>query len=803
MMKKQQKLKATEGGRQTSGVQKDKGKQKAATSAVQKDKGKQKAPSRSSSRLKASENPKTPTTATTSKKRKEKPTTPDSDSDFDIPLMQNVHRKKKLAAVQEPTVKRRAAVQFRCKTRPLLDISLNYAKYLNEDFSLIGQLNWGKYVVDTLLLGLDEFQSKLSYPSGDFNFLALHCLDMVELEGLEAATAPTCGYWDDGRVSNAVKMMKGANGDWKFKLKSREGMKRLPLCETPWIDELFESVPTQPTQEVASSSAPGVGAIHRDGLKDSWAEMVDESFADLTQLALLKAIAEAEVKNRMDLIRTLRAECTLWEAREAVVVQVIEKKDDEKTDDEKKNDDDDKDKSEEEEEDNDDDEDEDEDEDDDEDKDEDKDDSVPHNPMQDKGDKADKAVDDKKEDSSSSEESSGSEESSSSEDDDSDDDHQNDEEYKDKAVTPGVTGSRKFLPGGETVIFRRLSPPTSEDTDTSSSDDSAGEGPSVRDIGKAAVAQAEKEIPTESDAERPPGTIVKEKCLVKVKSYTPVVYERPKTGSKVIGSPYVLEKRLQKQLTVDENILVNYVLREDDKVGELICIFPEKGNSLVRMQASTLAYNEWFCSSVVNAIAHYLNRQHMERLDNITRMCFPLAVAVFFPIYGGKDYEHFYVFGVDFEKREKFILNSLPCRKSFEKDLLFKPTGTRLMTYARPLLLAEVGVDISPFPWKVPSTPVQPDVNSCGLYVARFMEHYIGRIKDDGNWQEVEVMKLERLRYLCRLVKDKWNKCQRDVVVAAHKYDDEMRAEARVQRSMARSQARKKTRATRKQNNKA
>ncbi|CAN1849960.1 hypothetical protein LINPERHAP1_LOCUS39613 [Linum perenne] len=81
-------------------------------------------------------------------------------------------------------------------------ISLNYAKYLNEDFSLIGQLNWGKYVVDTLLLGLDEFQSKLSYPSGDFNFLVMHCLDMVDLEGLEAATAPTYGYWDDGRVTS-------------------------------------------------------------------------------------------------------------------------------------------------------------------------------------------------------------------------------------------------------------------------------------------------------------------------------------------------------------------------------------------------------------------------------------------------------------------------------------------------------------------------------------------------------------------------------------------------------------------------
>ncbi|CAN1805113.1 hypothetical protein LINPERHAP1_LOCUS24141 [Linum perenne] len=318
-------------------------------------------------------------------------------------------------------------------------ISLNYAKYLNEEFSLIGQLNWGKYVVDTLLLGLDEFQSKLSYPAGDFNFLVMHCLDMVDLEGLEAATAPTCGYWDDGRVSNAVKMMKGANGDWKFKLKSREGLKRLPLSENPWIDELFESVPKQPTQEVASSSAPGVGAIHLDGLKDSWVQMVDESSADLTQLALLKAIAEAEVKNRMDLIRTLRAECTLWEAREAVVMQVIEKKNDEKIEDENKNDDDDKEKSEEEEEDDDDYA--DEANDNDEDKDEDEDDLVPDNPIQDKGEKADKAVDDKKEDSSSSEESSELEESSSSEDDDSDDDDQNDEEYKDKAVTPGVGGS--------------------------------------------------------------------------------------------------------------------------------------------------------------------------------------------------------------------------------------------------------------------------------------------------------------------------------------------------------------------------
>ncbi|CAN1804964.1 hypothetical protein LINPERHAP1_LOCUS24088 [Linum perenne] len=44
--------------------------------------------------------------------------------------------------------------------------------------------------------------------------LRMYCLDMVDLEGLSAPTAPTCGYWDDGRVSNAVQMMKAANGDW-------------------------------------------------------------------------------------------------------------------------------------------------------------------------------------------------------------------------------------------------------------------------------------------------------------------------------------------------------------------------------------------------------------------------------------------------------------------------------------------------------------------------------------------------------------------------------------------------------------
>ncbi|CAN1320364.1 hypothetical protein LINPERPRIM_LOCUS31659 [Linum perenne] len=88
------------------------------------------------------------------------------------------------------------------------------------------------------------------------------------------------------------------------------------------------------------------------------------------------------------------------------------------------------------------------------------------------------------------------------------------------------------------------------------------------------------------------------------------------------------------------------------------------------------------------------------------------TIQVFFPIHGGKKYQHFYVFGVDFEKKGKFILNSLPCGEDFESEQVFKPIGTRLMQYAMPLMLANVGVDITSFPWKVPSTPTQPDTNS-------------------------------------------------------------------------------------------
>ncbi|CAN1732400.1 hypothetical protein LINPERHAP1_LOCUS1612, partial [Linum perenne] len=159
-------------------------------------------------------------------------------------------------------------------------ITLNYAKYLNEDLSTLGTLNWGQYVVDTLLEGLDGLVTKASYPSGDFNFLVLHLLDMVHLDGLSAPKSPTCAYWDDGRVSEAVQMMKNSDGVWDFKLRRREQLKGLPLSEAPWLDELFETIPTQPTQDFATSSVRPV-PTRFSGPTDGWEELVDVASADV------------------------------------------------------------------------------------------------------------------------------------------------------------------------------------------------------------------------------------------------------------------------------------------------------------------------------------------------------------------------------------------------------------------------------------------------------------------------------------------------------------------------------------------
>ncbi|CAN0859226.1 hypothetical protein LINGRAHAP2_LOCUS7607, partial [Linum grandiflorum] len=54
---------------------------------------------------------------------------------------------------------------------------------------------------------------------------------------------------------------------------------------------------------------------------------------------------------------------------------------------------------------------------------------------------------------------------------------------------------------------------------------------------------------------------------------------------------------------------------------------------------------------------------------------------IFFPCHGGMN-NHFYVFVIDFKKKQKVMLNSLDQRDEYETERCYHPTFRRLMEYA-------------------------------------------------------------------------------------------------------------------------
>ncbi|CAN1185396.1 hypothetical protein LINPERHAP2_LOCUS37522 [Linum perenne] len=494
-------------------------------------------PTRSSSRIKGSSNPKTPATATPSK-RKQNHRPEDSDSDFQIPVVELINKEltQLLITSYEPDARRFFFPNGEVLTVEASGVGRVYGIVLSGDRITVQScpaVERRKLEASTGMRGNKHNNIKLAV----LKTMIEECMDgnafcrMYILHNLGTLLVPgnswkitlnyakylnedlsTLGTLNWGRVTEAVQMMKNNDGVWDFKLRRREQLKALPLSEAPWLDELFETIPTQPTQDFASSSVRPVQTTF-SGPTDGWAELVDVASADVGQLALMRQIDEAEVKYKRDELRGMEAHCQLWEARLTV--------------------------------------------------------------------------------------------------------------YKDKAPTSGHgQSSRHTRPLGETVVVPMPSPRTSKEmTSDSTTSDSEEEVPNVGDIGKEAVAQAEKDIPeNEAGEETLSALVVREKRLVKVKSVqTPVFYDRPKTGSKIIGSPYMVEERVKKELTMDEHIIVK---------GERICVFPEKGNTLVRMEACTLVYNQRISTSVMDSIGYYLNKDVIRGSGTLTRMCFPVSVGV-------------------------------------------------------------------------------------------------------------------------------------------------------------------------------
>ncbi|CAN1185005.1 hypothetical protein LINPERPRIM_LOCUS39230, partial [Linum perenne] len=201
---------------------------------------------------------------------------------------------------------------------------------------------------------------------------------------------------------------------------------------------------------------------------------------------------------------------------------------------------------------------------------------------------------------------------------------------------------------------------------------------------------------------------------------TPVNFGRAR-NQKSEKALYILPHKQKIALTAEERCVVTYAMSApDQREGVQVCQFPEHGTSVFKMHIASMAPGKCFASTIIDAISHMLNREQ----KSITRLCFSIAVAVrshielalndsyvpymknvnwndityaFFPIHGGHDFEHFYVWLVDFEKHEKVILNSIPCRNEFLRKPYYKDTGTRLMQYLRDVFIERKGLDIKDF----------------------------------------------------------------------------------------------------------
>ncbi|CAN1249473.1 hypothetical protein LINPERPRIM_LOCUS7152 [Linum perenne] len=136
-----------------------------------------------------------------------------------------------------------------------------------------------------------------------------------------------------------------------------------------------------------------------------------------------------------------------------------------------------------------------------------------------------------------------------------------------------------------------------------------------------------------------------------------------------------------------------------------------------------------------------------------------ILLQLFFPIHGG-DYSHFYVFVIDFKRKQKTVLNSIDCRREFDANPRYKQTFRRLVEYVNIFCMLARSANVLDFESRVMDAPQQPDTYSCGLFVLYFMEHYDGAFTPVQRALWGSVGELSRARRHCvnRLVTDENNK---------------------------------------------
>ncbi|CAN0871463.1 hypothetical protein LINGRAHAP2_LOCUS9850, partial [Linum grandiflorum] len=177
--------------------------------------------------------------------------------------------------------------------------------------------------------------------------------------------------------------------------------------------------------------------------------------------------------------------------------------------------------------------------------------------------------------------------------------------------------------------------------ESASSKDTTENAPEVPDlsevskIGKADVTEAESgskgkesgsgnrpiiELASEEKARKLKGKVVGE-------GTTPINYERVKKPRKS-NSVYVLNKRLMKDLTDIQRNIVTYVMNlPNEQQSTILVDFPEKGMQLQKSELITMEYPKHISSYCIDACAHLLNKENLERNNNqLTRLCFSTRI---------------------------------------------------------------------------------------------------------------------------------------------------------------------------------
>ncbi|CAN0927059.1 Heat shock 70 kDa protein BIP2 [Linum grandiflorum] len=208
-------------------------------------------------------------------------------------------------------------------------VSMRYAQFLNGSFDDIGKFNWGKHVADTLINGLVELKNtgKTTYPDGDMNFLVLHMMDMLKVEGLHATEHPTCTYWDSELIKSVMKKLRRGSEIVvpAFKKRSEVNSDLEPKL-FPWVnedsgDESEEEIYPEITAKIRKTC----------NAKDPWV-VVTETIRENEQLEMLREVAFKELLDRKAKLDSLeskvvgaRIEYEYWEGRLRHVEGLLQK----------------------------------------------------------------------------------------------------------------------------------------------------------------------------------------------------------------------------------------------------------------------------------------------------------------------------------------------------------------------------------------------------------------------------------------------------------------------------------------------